>query len=626
LAASSVALALDQDGVFLAARDAFQKGHFSDLDELTAKLEGHPLHPYARYWQLKARLSEVTPAEVAAFLSQHPDSLTAHRLRADVLKQLAQKQDWAAFQSGYANLGLDEPELTCFALQGRLARGDATALADARPLWMQGQPQPESCAPVFNAMIAQGLITEGDVWARIRLALEAGNVSFAKLINGHLPAGRRLEPHRLDAAARNPQRYLDKRPFALGTRGQREIAIFAAWRLAQSLPMVAANRLERFQSQLPAGERAYAWAQVAVSGAMKHRPEALEWYRRAGELTLNDRQLAWKARIALRTGDWPVLISAVDAMSPLERQFSGWRYWKARALLAQGHAIEANQLLAPLAFEHSFYGQLAAEEMGVSDAAVPEPQRLSADEVAAVERVPGIERAVRLYQLGLRYEGALEWRWTTRNFGDRELLAAAEIARRAGWYERAIDTAERTREHHDFTQRFPAPYREVVGVYARQLELDEAWVFGLMRQESRFEPQARSTAGAQGLMQLMPGTARRVARRLGLPGYARSHVIQVDTNINLGTFHLRELLDSFDNQALLASAAYNAGASRARDWRAARPLEGAAYAETIPFTETRDYVRKVMNNTMYYARLFGQPFVPLKLRLNSVAERPLANE
>ncbi len=174
--------------------------------------------------------------------------------------------------------------------------------------------------------------------------------------------------------------------------------------------------------------------------------------------------------------------------------------------------------------------------------------------------------------------------------------------------------------------RFPTPYRDVVSNYARQLDLDEAWIYGLVRQESRFSADARSSAGAVGLMQLMPTTARSVAKHFGIPGVDRVTVHTVDTNISLGTSHLRQLLDGLENHPVLASAAYNAGMSRARDWRADRPLEGAVYTETIPFGETRDYVRKVMSNTMYYARLFGEPFIPLKQRLGQVAPKPLSNE
>jgi soluble lytic murein transglycosylase len=219
-------------------------------------------------------------------------------------------------------------------------------------------------------------------------------------------------------------------------------------------------------------------------------------------------------------------------------------------LRANAHrSAEGNAQLATLSFDHSFYGQLAMEELGTNIAPEPDSYRPSSDEIAAMEHVPGIQRALKFYQLGLRYEGALEWGWTTRGFGDKELLAAAEVARRNGWYERSIHTAERTRQLHDFALRYPTPYRDVVSGYARQLDLDEAWVYGLVRQESRFSVDARSSAGAVGLMQLMPTTARSVAKRLGIRGVDRFSVHTVDTNVSLGTYHLRQLMDGTAIQA-----------------------------------------------------------------------------
>jgi soluble lytic murein transglycosylase len=618
--------AADLDATFMSARDAFQRGQIERLDQLAGSLTAYPLYSYVAAWQLRSRLAEAAPEDLQRFLVGQGDSLAGQRLRGDWLKQLGQKRAWDLFEHESPVYALDDVEVACYAFQARVARGDLTALQEARPLWFQGAAQPESCGPLFDALVMRGQITEEDVWARVRLALEAGNASFVKALMPYLPPAKRIAGKQLDSAARNPERYLERRPMALKTQGDREVAMFATWRVAQNLPAVAASRLEKFDTLLPAADRGYVWAQVATAGAQKHRNEALDWFKRTGDLVLSDRQLGWKARIGLRAGDWQSVLAAIEAMTPREAQLGPWRYWRARALLALGNTAEANALLAPLSAEHSFYGQLAHEELGPGLAAVPSSYRPSEDEVETAERTPGLERAIKFYQLGLRYEGALEWRWTTRSYDDRQLLAAAEMARRNGWYERAIDTAERTSTLHDFSLRFPTPYREVVSSYSRALDLDEAWVYGLVRQESRFVADARSSAGAQGLMQLMPGTARQVARRLGLPGFQRHQTITVDTNINLGTYHLRQLLDDLDNQAVLASAGYNAGLRRAREWRDQQPLEGAVYIESIPFTETRDYVRKVMSNTMYYSRLFGQPYVSLKQRLGTIDPRPAENE
>lgn len=621
------AFASDQDQAFLDAREAFQKGRIDKLDSLAGGLVDHPLYPYVAYWQLRSRLSQTPEAEVRAFLTRYGDSLAAQRLLSDWLKQVGERQDWSTFEREIRGAVLDDdPELACYWLQARLARVDLSALGEARALWFQGETQPQSCAPLFERMMAGGQITEEDVWARVRLALEAGNVTLAKSLGVYIDPTRRIASKQLDAVARNPQRYLEKRPLPLKTRAERELAMFATWRVAQSLPAVAATRLEKFEESLSAEERAYVWGQVAMAGAQRHRPEALDWFKRAAETGLSDKQLAWRTRTGLRLGDWPTVLSSIEAMSAAEQQHVVWRYWKARALIAQGRSAEADALLGPLSKEQHFYGHLASEELGIASTELPVLSEPSSELVQEVERVPGIQRALRLYELGLRFEGALEWRWTTRAWGDQDLMAAAEVASRAGWYERAIDTAERTQSAHNYTLRFPTPYRDVVSNYTRQLDLDEAWVYGLMRQESRFVADARSTAGAQGLMQLMPATARQVARRLGLAGPVRQHVTSVDTNISLGTYHLRDLMGSLDEQTTLATAAYNAGLSRTRTWRAQRPLEGAIYVESIPFSETRDYVRKVMSNTMYYSRLVGQQFVGLKQRLGVVAPRPLDNE
>jgi soluble lytic murein transglycosylase len=620
------ALKPSDDAAFLAAREAYAKGNIERLSRLAPDLREYPLYPYVAYWQLRSRLADTGAPVVEAFMSDYRDTVLAERLRADWLRTLARSQNWEAFEREYRGLAVEDTELTCYALQARLAlQNDQSALGQARKLWFQGSAQPDSCSPLFAALLREGSLEEDDVWARIRLALQTGNVSFLRQLVSYLPPGKRLDPRQFESVLRKPQQYLDRRPLKLKTRAERELAMFAVARLGISLPAVAATRFEKIEAQFFGEEQAYVWAQLAVASAMKHRPEALEWFARAGD-GLTDRQLNWKLRAALRQEDWPTVLAAYDAMSAAERQVSVWRYWRARALIETGRSAEGNSQLAALSFDHSFYGQLAMEELGTNLAAPPDGYRPNDDEVATMERLPGIQRAIKFYDLGLRYEGALEWRWTTRGFSDKELLAAAEVASRKDWYERAIDTAERTQTLHDFTLRYPTPYRDLVRSYAQQLDLDEAWIYGLVRQESRFSADARSSAGAAGLMQLMPMTARYVAKRLGIRGFDRSSVHTVDTNLNLGTFYLRQLLDGLANQPVLASAAYNAGQSRARDWRADRPLEGAVYIETIPFSETRDYVRKVMSNTMYYARQFGQPFIPLKQRLGQVAAKPLSNE
>jgi soluble lytic murein transglycosylase len=239
---------------------------------------------------------------------------------------------------------------------------------------------------------------------------------------------------------------------------------------------------------------------------------------------------------------------------------------------------------------------------------------------------PAIQRTLALYRMDMRTDAAREWTFALSKFNDRQLLLAAEIARRNEMFDRAISAADRTVQLHDFNLRYLSPYRTELQGHIRDNDLDEAWVYGLMRQESRFVTKAKSTVGASGLMQIMPATARWVARKLGLKSYRNSLIQQMETNLKLGTYYMKSVLALFDNNPVLASAAYNAGPSRARHWRGDTALEGAVYAETIPFDETRDYVKKVMSNTVYYSKLFGQPQQTLKQRLGVIVAKNPSNQ
>ncbi|MCE9639587.1 MAG: transglycosylase SLT domain-containing protein [Betaproteobacteria bacterium] len=609
-----------QDDDFLAAREAFRVGDVVKFERSAKSLSGYPLEPYIAYWRLRLRLEQATPEEVQALLERTKDGPVAVSLRADWLRLLATRQQWEQFDAEYTQAPGDDVELLCYTLQSRWRAGKDEALSYARRLWFSGRDQPDSCTPMFDALAERSQLGPDDVWARIRLALEAGNTGVARRAAEYLPAKEQPEARALSGIAVNPQAFLEHKNFNLKTRAGRETVMYAAHRLARTAPSQAAQQWAKLGERFTDAERAYVWGLIAYQGAQRHDPNALAWYAKATEL--NDQQLAWKVRIALRAKSWSDVLAAVDAMSPKEAQEPAWRYWKARAAKAQGRAAEAQALFTALATDFSFYGQLAAEELGGRGKTPAASYKPTRDEVQAMAKVPGFQRALAFYRLNLRFEGNREWNWTIRNFDDKQLLAAAEFARRSEIYDRAINTADRTRELHDFSMRYLAPYRDVMKGYVSQQQLDEAWVYGLIRQESRFIADVKSSAGAAGLMQLMPATARWVAQKVGLKDFrGGAQTVNVETNLNLGTWYLKHVLDTLDNHPVLASAAYNAGPGRARAWRAAEPMDAAIYAESIPFNETRDYVKKVMSNANYYSQQFGQTLLSLKERIGIIAPR-----
>ncbi len=614
-----------QDDDFLAAREAFRVGDVLKFERSAKSLTGYPLEPYIAYWRLRLRLEQATPEEVQALLERTKDGPVAVSLRADWLRLLATRQQWDLFDAEYAQSPGDDIELLCYTLQSRWRAGKEEALSYARRLWFSGRDQPDSCTPLFDTLAERSQLAPDDVWTRIRLALEAGNTGVARRAAEYLPEKEQPEARALSAIAVNPQAFLERKNFNLKTRAGRETVMYAVHRLARTAPPQAAQQWAKLGERFTDTERGYVWGLIAYQGAQRHDPNALAWYAKAAEL--NDQQLAWKVRIALRAKSWPDVLAAIDAMSPKEAQEPAWRYWKARAAKAQGRAAEAQALFTALATDFSFYGQLAAEEIGGRGKIPAASYKPTRDEVQLMAKVPGFQRALAFYRLNLRFEGNREWNWTIRNFDDKQLLAAAEFARRSEIYDRAINTADRTRELHDFSMRYLAPYRDVMKGYVSQQQLDEAWVYGLIRQESRFIADVKSSAGAAGLMQLMPATARWVAQKVGLKDFrGGTQTVNVDTNLNLGTWYLKHVLDTLDNHPVLASAAYNAGPGRARAWRADEPMDAAIYAESIPFNETRDYVKKVMSNANYYSQQFGQTLLSLKERIGIIAPRSRAVE
>jgi len=321
--------------------------------------------------------------------------------------------------------------------------------------------------------------------------------------------------------------------------------------------------------------------------------------------------------------DWRMVRAGIDAMSATERTDTAWGYWGARAdlkLAADGvdgepQRTKALRALDELAAQMNFYGKLAAEDRGHALRLPPRPSPLTAAEREAAAGNPGLTRALQLIALDLRSEGTREWNFSLRGMGDRQLLAAAQLACDRTVWDRCISTSDRTRNEVDVMQRFPMPFRTAVVTQASQSGVDPAYVYGLIRQESRFIMDARSHAGASGLMQLMPATARWTAKQLGVP-YTPARINDRDTNLRLGMGYLKLMLEEFEGSQALAAAAYNAGPGRPRRWRDGPLLEPAMWAETIPFSETRDYVKKVLSNSVYYAAILGaEDAMSLRARL-----------
>ena len=620
--------AADRD--FVAAREAFELRNLKAMASARARFHtahgDYPLASYVDYWWLLANLAQnssfgaTNAADFSAFLTANSDGVLAESLRREWLKALGKLERWDLFVPEFQRLNIDDADLICHQLRYRISQDDRSALTEAKALWSASRPSPDACYDVFEQLRTRQMIGVEAAWPRVRKLLEDNHIADARrsaALIDKLPAS--FEPATASVGL-NPAAYLNKQKPNVKSRPSVELYLFALNRLARSDAGKAAAALDRRGAELAPVDRDYAWAQIGLLGALQHDSSALTWFERAGSFPLNDVQIAWKARAALRAGDWTIVRAAIDSMSSSEKRDPAWRYWLARAEAARGSEVAAGKLRDSLARENNFYGLLAAEESGQTPSPIWKGWKPSAADLAAIEQRPGIARALMLYRLDLKPEGLREWQFAIRNLNDQELLSAAELARAANVPDRAIHTAERTLMLHDFSQRFPMPYHDDLQAQTRARGLDESWVYGLIRQESRFMVDAKSRVGAAGLMQLMPATARWAAKRVGMSTYSPQRITDVTVNLALGSFYLRHVLDDLGHP-VLATAGYNAGPGRARRWRADQELEGAIYVESIPFTETRDYVKRVMANAWFYAHQAGAANISLKRMMGTVPGR-----
>jgi soluble lytic murein transglycosylase len=627
------------DARVIDAQDAWRRKDRVRLTEHRDALAAlrHPLAAWADYWELNNRLSEARQEELDAFYARWPGSYVEDRLRNDWLLELGRRRDWRNFAIEHPRFRMnDDREVTCYQLLLRHQAGEDVRAA-ARSHWLAQRDADDGCAVLATTLLEAKRFTPADVWQKVRQATEAGRGRTVRQAVAMLPDGPGEKV--LNEAYEQPARFLARKATGAAARPAGELTVMALVRLAANDPTAAAQALqERWQAALPPEAAAWTWAAVAKQASWKLMPEADGWFRQAAALSASDQPgramewsddtLAWRARAALRnvsdSSRWQRVLDAVQAMSPPQQSDPVWIYWKARALHAtaaagtagDGQRTAAQVLLERIAGQYHFYGKLAAEELGRAQVLPGRPTALTPAERQRAEQDPGLSRALALIALGLRSEGVREWNFSLREFGDRELLAAAQRACDREVWDRCINTSERTRLEVDMAQRFPTPYRAEVMTAAQGVGVEAAYVYGLIRQESRFITDARSNVGASGLMQVMPATAKWTAKRLSVP-FTQEMITDKVFNLRIGTAYLKLVLDDFGGSQALAAAAYNAGPNRSRRWREGPVMEVAAWAENIPFNETRDYVKKVLSNASYYAALLGgKPSVQIRPRLS----------
>jgi len=610
---------------------AANSSNFALLDQYQAAMQNDALGYYPEYWKLNNNLGFQSADAIVSFAQRYPRSAMAEKLAADYVEEKVKHASYADAKSVLSYVTNPDKAESCAVAQVRAKTGDNLVFAEYKDVWFATDSQPESCSGLGRLMLSSPLMTAQDrqlrLWGQLRAGQSGSAIATAQTL------GLNLSLAQLNQIQANPLDYLWSAPKT--NDADYAYLIYALGRVADSDLSNALANIQRVTQDMPAPVQKYLNRTVGYIGGttvMKNgfNREVLNAFDQSFGYPFTPEEAEIYARQAIRFGAWESIIRAINAMSVTQKQEDRWQYWLARASEQRSDASSkqtAQQIYRQLAQAgDDYHNLLAKDRLGERYNHQPYDEQPTAQEIQHLNQNIHFRRAFALRDIDAPASYInREWNWAVRQAylqkDDGVLLAAAKRASDIGWYDRAIYAADRTITRHNDSYRFSTPHRSNVTSHSYNVGIDPAWAYGLMRQESRFVTSARSHVGAGGLMQIMPNTAKLVARQMG-ETYNPAALSEMNTNIRYGTYYLSMIQSQLSGNAVLATAGYNAGPNRARRWQPdVQPIAADQYTETIPLLETRDYVKHVMTNATHYGVILGQGAQSLEKRMSTIPTR-----
>lgn len=595
----AISLPLDvQRAAFIKAEYALNHNRRIEFFLLSNSLRGYPLYPYLLYADIYKNMDNLPEREVASFLQSYADTPLAGRVREAWLTELARQKKWPLFIKYYHPT--EDLELQCNYLQALNETKNFTAANQfMQNLWLTGATLPDSCETIFATAYKAGKINPESIWARARLAIANNNQELISKLMGWLPAKQQEQLKLWQQVVAKPDLVAQKELFQEQDPNTKEILLDGFNRWAKKDPKKLSNVWQQIKNNYSLDEKEQQTIQktIAIALARENDPNAASWLATIKPEYVDQRLREWRVRNALAKNDWKKALDWIAQLSPEERVTSIWRYWYARALAMTGQQAPAQEIYKDLAKKVDYYGLLASQQL--HQPYKPDNVALSVDPrvIAQVQNIPAIQRAKELLALKRIVDARREWQWASDEMNKNQLRVATQLAYQMNWYDRAIVNAAKAGDWNNLMVRFPLAYPGEIKTAAKKAEINPAWVYAIMRQESNFMPDAKSEVGAIGLMQLMPSTAKIFAKK----NISEQELLNSKTNINLGTLYLKELSDWSKGNLLTASAAYNLGPTRLRKWVVLyKTMPQDIWVEILPWQETRDYVKAVLLNTTIY--------------------------
>ncbi len=614
--------------VYQKARQALSKNKINQYNQHANSLTEYPLYQYLKYEELKARLSSLSNQDIDDYLATYNDGPLADRLRLIWLYQLQRKKQPESFLKYYRN---DKASaLQCYFLRSKIALGqfeenNKSYLNQVRDLWLVGKSQVKQCDPLFDWFDREGYLTTELIWERFDLAMSSNRSSLAKYLAKKLPSSEQSRAKLWLEVHNNPKSKIRSSELQRDDHLNRKIVAHGLNRLARKDLTAAHNVWLDIKDDYAFGSDLHDEVErsLALRAAYRHDDRAKTWMYQLPKEVYDPATAMWRTRSAIRDMDWELVLRGIAMLGEEEKAETQWQYWKARALAEKGLRFDAQIIYKNIAAERSYYGFLASDKLSISYNIVDAPLQYDAVELERIENTPSIVRARELLLVKQYSDARREWNYATKNYTEKQLQIAASLAHQWQWHDYAIRTIAKGNYFDDLGIRFPMPFTNQVEKYASKRKLEPAFVYGIIRRESAFNPQARSPVGARGLMQLMPATAKQVSKNLNLKSPSRHDLYRPAFNINLGSKYIADMLIKFSGHRALASAAYNAGPHRVKAWLPEDiALPADVWVDTIPFTETREYVRAILAYTALFEWKRTQNPTRLSLHLQPISPKP----
>lgn len=605
---------------FIQAEQAIRNKNYAQFRRLKASLNGYPLMPYLQYEELRRNVSLANEDQIRLFLYEYNASPLEARLRKQWLYYLAARQQWTKFIEYYKDS--DERATECLYRTALLKTGNEVyALSRMDDLWLTGSSAPQECNYVFDQWHKSGHMSSDIIFERIELATYRHNIRLAKSLAMYLPVDERHWVYEIEKSYYQPENILQKYN---KTEYNKYEFIVLKHALLQLTRKSTENAAEQF-IQLKKNSNFCSYDCDRIENnityhLLNNRNSSTSDYFKKMDLH-NKNGIHRAVFVSMLEDDWKGALSYIDKLDQEDRLSEEWLYWRARILYKLGNRREANSIYRHLAGTRNYYGFLAADFIDTQYNLESRSIELSEADYQLILNVPGIQRARELILLGRVADARREWTYAVQDFSDEQLYIAAHIANQWLWHDRAIYTIANTAYTDDLDIRFPMPFKNLITLQSEENDIDPAWVYALIRQESIFMHDARSGSGALGLMQLMPATARQQANRLRKRVRGQYEILQPQNNITLGTYYLKRIYNQFDQNMILATAAYNAGPTNVKRWLPSQETDWDIWVETIPFNETRNYVQNVASFRVIYSNRLGLEQFRLNRNLKAIPAR-----